>query len=302
MKNVLFLKHDLLALKDVKLMNLIESGGTELYGAYWVLLEHLRAQDEYRSNLSAIRSLARQVKISCAKLMKVVTDFDLFIIQDGSFYSPGLIKRMQPYDVKKIKSSENGKKGAAAKALKNSHTDSSEEEANRVEKSRVEKSIKTSSSEEKKAATVSEDTIQEQTKPLPVAKWEKYIDQAFEDKRWSGLVARQSALKEGFEENELLIAHCFKDHIQEMGTEENICSLRDAKSYFSNFIRQGTSTRLKVEQRLHEELQREDPYPYEDYVPKSGIRSCFGIVIPPDAPPRPDCSVRWNQECNGWTN
>ncbi|MDD2526283.1 MAG: DUF4373 domain-containing protein, partial [Bacteroidales bacterium] len=184
MKNVLFLKHDLLALKDVKLMNLIESGGTELYGAYWVLLEHLRAQDEYRSNLSAIRSLARQVKISCAKLMKVVTDFDLFIIQDGSFYSPGLIKRMQPYDVKKIKSSENGKKGAAAKALKNSHTDSSEEEANRVEKSRVEKSIKTSS-EEKKAATVSEDTIQEQTKPLPVAKWEKYIDQAFEDKRWS---------------------------------------------------------------------------------------------------------------------
>ena len=302
MKKLLYFPHDLLALSDVKLMNLIEYGGLEMYGAYWVLIEHLRAQEEYRSNLSAIRSLARKVKISCSKLMKVVTDFDLFIVKDGSFYSPGLIKRMEPYDVKKDKSSENGKKGAAAKALKNSDTNSSEGEANRVEKSKVEKNKKTSYSEDKKAATVCEDTIQEKTEQLPVSQWEYFIDQAFEDKRWISLVGGQSALKEGFEDNRLLIAHYFKDHIQQMGTETNICSLRDAKSYFSNFIRQGTSTRLKVEQRLHEELQREDPYPYEDYDPKSGIRSCFGIVIPPDAPPRPDCSVRWNQECNQWTN
>ena len=302
MKKLLYFPHDLLALSDVKLMNLIENGGLEMYGAYWVLIEHLRAQDGYRSNVSAIRSLARKVKISCTKLMKVVTDFDLFIVKEDSFYSPGLIKRMEPYDVKKDKSSENGKKGAAAKALNNSGTNSSEGEANRVEKSKVEKNKKTSYSEGKKAATVCEDTIQEKTEQLPVPQWEYFIDQAFEDKRWIGLMGRKSALKEVFEDNRLLIAHYFKDHIQEIGTEKNIYSLRDAKSYFSNYIRPGTTTHLRVEERLREELRSEDPYPYEDYDPKTGIRSCFGIVIPPDAPPRPDCSVRWNQECNQWTN
>ena len=222
MKKWLYFPHDLLALKDVKLMNLIENGGLEMYGAYWVLVEHLRAQDGYRSDLSAIRSLARKVKISYTKLMKVVTDFDLFVVKEGSFYSPGLIKRMEPYDVKKDKSSENGKKGAAAKALNNSGTNSSEEEANRVEKSKVEKNKKTSYSEEKKAATVCEDTIQGKTEQLPVSQWEYYIDQAFEDKLWISLVGRQSALKEGFEDNLLLIAHYFKDHIQQMGTERSL--------------------------------------------------------------------------------
>ncbi|HEY5571307.1 MAG TPA: Lin1244/Lin1753 domain-containing protein [Bacteroidales bacterium] len=302
MKKWLYFPHDLLAGSDVKLMNLIENGGLEMYGAYWVLIEHLRAQDGYRSDLSAIRSLARKVKISYTKLMKVVTDFDLFIVKEGSFYSPGLIKRMEPYDVKKDKSSENGKKGAAAKALKNSSTNSSEEEANRVEKSKVEKNKKTSYSEGKKVATVCDDTIQEKTEQLPVPRWEYFIDQAFEDKRWMGLVGRQSALKEGFEDNQLFIEQCFKDHIQQIGTETKICSLQEAKSYFSNFIRPGAATRPGLEQRLREELRSEDPYPYENYDPKTGIRSCFGIVIPSNAPPRPDCSVRWNQERNGWTN
>ncbi len=301
MKKWLYFPHDLLALSDVKLMNLIEKGGLEMYGAYWVLIEHLRAQDGYRSDLSAIRSIARKVKISYTKLMKVVTDFDLFIVEEGSFFSTGLIKRMEPYDVKKDKSSENGKKGAAAKALKNSSTNSSEGEANRVEKSKVENK-KTSYSEGKKVATVCDDTKQKKTEQLPVSQWEYYIDQAFEDELWIGLVGRQSALEERFEDNQLLIAQCFKDHVRLMGSETNICSLQDAKSYFSNFIRPGATTRPRLEQRLREELRSENPYPYEDYNPKTGIRSCFGIVIPSNAPPRPDCSVRWNQERNGWTN
>jgi len=134
--------------------------------------------------------------------------------------------------------------------------------------------------------------------------WTECIHDAFAQTSWLEVVAMQSGMKMALAENLNFITHLFTRHVIAQGTEHNITSDHEAKSYFMNFIRQDSPTRRKVDEELKEyirgKVQNKAYSPYEQYDPKTKQRSYDGVPIPADAPPRPNARVRWSYERSGW--
>ena len=77
-------------------MLLIEELGLEGYGIFWVLIETLREQQNYKYPLKLLSVLARKYNTTLAKLEVVVKNYHLFKIEDDCFfYSSSLNRRMQ---------------------------------------------------------------------------------------------------------------------------------------------------------------------------------------------------------------
>ncbi len=103
-KDAYYFPHDSNAKDDPKCVLLIEQLGLEGYGIYWVLIETLRDQPEYRYPLKLIPALARRYNTTAEKMKAVVTAYDLFEIDEEDFFlSPSLKERMLKYDEKKAK-------------------------------------------------------------------------------------------------------------------------------------------------------------------------------------------------------
>lgn len=116
MSNIeVYFPHEATASNDQRLIKLIETLGMQGYGAYWILLEHLRLQANYVSTLHSVSYLARQIKVTKPMLMRVIKEFDLFTIEEDSFYSEQLIRRMEPLEDKRKSMIEQRKRAAAAK-------------------------------------------------------------------------------------------------------------------------------------------------------------------------------------------
>lgn len=72
--------------------------GIEGYGIYFMLLEVLRSQTNYKFPKSQISSLVFDFHCSRNKLLRVINEFDLFKIdEENNFYSQRLIDYLQPY-------------------------------------------------------------------------------------------------------------------------------------------------------------------------------------------------------------
>lgn len=113
-----FFPHVATAYNDVRLIKLIEAEGAVGYGCYWHLLEFLRLQHRYVGNLVALNMLAKQMRTSCKRMLRIVTDFNLFVVEDEAFYSPDLCARMQPLDDKRAAMSRQCRRAAEVKWLK----------------------------------------------------------------------------------------------------------------------------------------------------------------------------------------
>lgn len=97
MRNDKFLKHDVTATDDERVLLLIEKEGMKGYGAYWMLLEALRKQDDLRLTYNVLRPLAKRFRIHTDYLIHIIEDFGLFVVEDNSFYSKGMMKRLSKY-------------------------------------------------------------------------------------------------------------------------------------------------------------------------------------------------------------
>jgi hypothetical protein len=98
---------------------MIDQMGLEAYGIFWILIETLREQHDYRYPLSLIPSLARKYHTTVAKMETIVRNYDLFKIEDDNFFwNQSLKRRMQFLENKKLQQIEAGKKGALAKKMK----------------------------------------------------------------------------------------------------------------------------------------------------------------------------------------
>lgn len=112
-KEAYWFKHDSNAKDDPKCIILIEELGLEGYGIFWVLVEMLRAQPDFKAPMRILPAIARRHNTSTEKVKAVVQRYELFEVEaDEFFYSPSLIERMQPLLDKKEKLSIAGKKGA----------------------------------------------------------------------------------------------------------------------------------------------------------------------------------------------
>jgi hypothetical protein len=102
MKDAYWFKHDSNAKDDPKCVMLIEQLGLEGYGIYWMLVETLRDQPDYKYPLHLVPALARRYNTSAQKVEAVIKGYQLFTT-DGEqfFFSLSLLERMKEYDGKR---------------------------------------------------------------------------------------------------------------------------------------------------------------------------------------------------------
>jgi hypothetical protein len=112
-KDAFYFPHDSNAKDDPKIVLLIEQLGLEGYGIYWVLVETLRDQPEYKYPLNLLPAIARRYATTKDKVEIVVMNYHLFsITEDEQFFlSNSLCRRMEQYELTKQKRIIAGKIG-----------------------------------------------------------------------------------------------------------------------------------------------------------------------------------------------
>ena len=106
--NSFYFSHDYNAANDTKILFLRHQLGMEGYGIYWFLIERL-ADAGGKLPIELIPVLAMQMQSTDVKVKGVITQFDLFKIVKGEFWS----ERLQDHLQLRQKLSESGKNGAA---------------------------------------------------------------------------------------------------------------------------------------------------------------------------------------------
>jgi hypothetical protein len=163
-------------------------------------------------------------------------------------------------------------------------------EENRIEEKRIEE-IK----RKEKEATASEK--ESSSSGRKSSSWESWLNEALGERSWLELQAMHSGLGGAFLPYLELISKTFREHVLMQGTEVTICSLRDVKSYFSNYVRQGSITNKRLRE-LIEKAAATDVYRFEQLV--DGQRTYCGLPIPEGAPPRPAVTSVWDERKLCW--
>lgn len=119
-KDSYYFSHDSNAKDDPKCVLLIEQLGLEGYGIYWVLIETLRDQPNYKYPVALIPALSRRYNTTTEKMRTVINSYGLFVVDENDFFSLSLLERMQVFEYKKQLASIAGKKSAEKRLLLNS--------------------------------------------------------------------------------------------------------------------------------------------------------------------------------------
>ena len=101
-KDAYYFPHYSNARNDSKLLKLRRVLGVEGYGIYFMLLEILREQTDFRLPIKIVEELEYDLRVSKEKILSVITNFELFEVDSEFFFSPKLLFYLQPY----IESSE----------------------------------------------------------------------------------------------------------------------------------------------------------------------------------------------------
>ena len=109
-KDAYFFSHDCNARNDPKILALRSIYGAEGYGVYFMLIEILREQPEYKLPITKYiwNTLAMQMQMEASKLEQIITDCctefsdggnNTLLVNDGEYlYSASLLRRMGKVD------------------------------------------------------------------------------------------------------------------------------------------------------------------------------------------------------------
>lgn len=100
-KDAYYFSHDSNAKDDPKCVLLIEQLGLEGYGIFWVLIETLRDQPEYKYPLALLPAIARKYNTTTEKVKAVINGYGLFQVDELDFFSLAFIERMKVIDGKR---------------------------------------------------------------------------------------------------------------------------------------------------------------------------------------------------------
>ena len=131
-----YLQHQSNSFTDIKIIKMRSNLGIESYGIFWALLE-LLFNEENKLCIDDYSVLAFSLQCDADKLKSVIEDFDLFVIEDGCFYSKRLNNHIDTINSKSIKAKESASKRWNNANAKRTHSDSN---ASRVEYSKEDKS------------------------------------------------------------------------------------------------------------------------------------------------------------------
>lgn len=113
-KDAYYFSHDANARNDVKILRLRRQLGPEGYALYFMIIEILREQIDNKLPLASIPDLAYDFDASEEKVKAVVLGYELFVIDNETFFSARLLRSMEEYNQKKTKYVEAGRKGGQA--------------------------------------------------------------------------------------------------------------------------------------------------------------------------------------------
>ena len=131
-----YFNHDSVARLDIRVIKLRSKLGYEGYGVFWALLE-LLFTEENKLCIEDYDSLAFGLQCDSDVLKQVIEDFDLFVLEDGCFYSRRLNNHIEEINNKSNKAKENASKRWNNANAMQTH---SERNASKVNKSKVNKS------------------------------------------------------------------------------------------------------------------------------------------------------------------
>ena len=290
MKNDQYIPHEVSMRSSSQVINLIEAEGAAGYGFYWAVLEYLRAQNHYTGDIRAIKNIARQMKVRIDKAIRILNDYDLFIVENTAFFSPFLNEKMLPLERKRAKLcsekvesvSENvGKLSEMpCNSLETSDGSFKNKKKNKNKKNKNKKEEMTTSSSKEAAAVVEP--------------WERHIDSLRHEEQWKEIMAMQSGMGKDFIRRFDDVLQHFKQHVRAVANESHIVSPSEARKYFCFYLTPGGAPYQKLMLHL-QQTETKDLYRFEQRNPATGERSYCGVPIPEDAPPRPNnqaCGVR----------
>ena len=104
-----YFNHDSTAFQDYRIIKMRAKLGMEAYGVFWAVLE-LLFTEENKLCIDDYDSLAFGLQCDPVVLKHVIEDFDLFVVEDGCFYSRRLNKHIEEINSKSIKAKENASK------------------------------------------------------------------------------------------------------------------------------------------------------------------------------------------------
>jgi hypothetical protein len=96
-KDVYYFPHYSNARNDTKIMKLRRVLGLEGYAIYFMLLETLREQGDFKLPVNIITELEFEYRVSKEKILSVINDFELFTLDNDVFYSVQQVAYLQPY-------------------------------------------------------------------------------------------------------------------------------------------------------------------------------------------------------------
>ncbi|EJW90460.1 hypothetical protein EVA_21438 [gut metagenome] len=115
MKKVYYFPHDFNARNDPKLQDVMIELGLEGIGAYWCMIEQLYEQ-EGQLPVKALKGIAFTLHMDFSKLQRLITEFDLFLIEGDVLTSPAVTKRreamIEKSNIAKMKIAKRWKKKA----------------------------------------------------------------------------------------------------------------------------------------------------------------------------------------------
>src|SRR6056297_2246768 len=117
-KDAYYFSHDYNARQDPKILALKADYGVEGYGRFWVIVEMMAEQDDYKLKLNQITNNALAVEFMCQKdeaekfIKDCIKKYELFKSDDNFFWSESLLRRMAIKDEKLEKKRKAGRKGA----------------------------------------------------------------------------------------------------------------------------------------------------------------------------------------------
>ena len=131
-----YFNHDSVARNDYRIIKMRSKLGMESYGIFWSVLEMLFTE-ENKLCVEDYDSLAFGLQCDPKILKQVIEDFDLFVIEDGCFYSRRLNNHIEEINNKSNKAKENASKRWNNATAMQPHSDRN---ASKVNKSIVNKS------------------------------------------------------------------------------------------------------------------------------------------------------------------
>jgi uncharacterized protein YdaU (DUF1376 family) len=139
-----YLQHQSNSFTDIKIIKMRAKLGIESYGIFWALLE-LLFNEENKLCVDDYSVLAFSLQCDADKLKSVIEDFDLFIIEDGCFYSKRLNEHIDNINSKSLKAKESvNKRWEKIRTNNDSNTSivyKSIEDNSKVDKNKVNKRV-----------------------------------------------------------------------------------------------------------------------------------------------------------------